>query len=179
MEHSAVITQNHKGLVSGASLLVLLLVATLASPQQARADSEDAALAVILGAGLLYAAHDNYRDERRHRKHKHKRRDHHDNAYRYNGHRDHGYRYSGRHDTSYRHSGHQRHNVDRYYDRGHQGKSHGKHGAKYDRHARFDNDSAQRGGSKHRDRKPGKHNARDHSRHQPVWEGSTRVRMNR
>lgn len=179
MEYSTVITQYRKGLISGTGLLVLIFVATLASPQQAHADSEDAALAVILGAGLLYAAHDNYRDERRHRKHKYKRRDHHDHSYRYNGHREHGYRYNDRHRSAYQHRGHQRHYVDRHYDygRGYHAKPRYRHGDKYDRHTRFDRDTDRHRGNKHRDGKPAKQHARDHGRRQPAWEGSTRVRM--
>lgn len=69
------------------AIAALLIVAVAVSPKQAHADGVETAAAIMIGAAVLYAAHDSYRDDRRHsKKHVHDRHCGHQVNYRDTGH---------------------------------------------------------------------------------------------
>lgn len=69
------------------AIAALLIVAVTVSPKQAHADGVETAAAIMIGAAVLYAAHDSYRDDRGHsKKHVHDRHCGHQVSYRDTGH---------------------------------------------------------------------------------------------
>lgn len=82
-------------------VFVAALLAALITPRQAHADAETTA-AVLVGAALLYAAHDDYKErDKKHKKYYRGRDDHH-SRYQYNGKR---YKYDD-YRRDYRSGGH-------------------------------------------------------------------------
>jgi hypothetical protein len=69
------------------AIAALLIVAVAVSPKQAHADGVETSVAIIIGAAVLYAAHDSYRHDRRHsKKHLHDRHCGHQVSYPDTGH---------------------------------------------------------------------------------------------
>ena len=74
-------------LIRNFMLTALLIMAVAVSPKQAHADGVETAAAVLIGAAVLYAAHDSYKDDRRYSKHHaHDRNCGHQVSYRDTGH---------------------------------------------------------------------------------------------
>ncbi|MFT5887862.1 MAG: hypothetical protein ACI9BO_000675 [Zhongshania sp.] len=145
-----------------------LALAVALVPKQAYADNAQTAAAVLIGAAVLYAAHDAHKSDRHYaRAHVHDRHCGHHNKHYKKSHRDphygHGYSnrgrqyYSGSHGD--RHQGHyqdryrdryQGHHQDRYRDK-HQGK--GKHFVNNDKHDRYEKKGGHKGSKdRHNDR---------------------------
>jgi hypothetical protein len=133
-----------------------LALAVALVPKQAHADNAQTAAAVLIGAAVLYAAHDAHKSDRRYaRAHVHDRRcGHHNKRYK-KSHRDphygHGYSDRGRQYYSGSHGDrHQGHYQDRYRDK-HQGK--GKHFVNNDKHDRYEKKGGHKGSKdRHNDR---------------------------
>lgn len=55
-------------LIRNFALIALLVVAVAVSPKRAHADGVETAAAIMIGAAVLYAAHDSHRDDRNYSK---------------------------------------------------------------------------------------------------------------
>jgi hypothetical protein len=133
-----------------------LALAVSLVPKQAHADNTQTVAAVLIGAAVLYAAHDAHKSDPRYaRTHVHDHHcGHHNNHYK-NSHCDphygHGYNDRGRQYYSGSHGDrHQGHYQDRYRDK-HQGK--GKHFVNIDKHDRYEKKGGHKGSKdRHNDR---------------------------
>ena len=148
-------------------LTALLAVAVALSPKQAHAEHAETAAAVLIGAAVLYAAHDAYKSDRHYAKqHVHDRHCGHHVEYRGNGHHD---RHGNAHGYYQNHSTRDRHAT--YYGKSHKyvdQKHHKKHGNKNaDKHYKQDRYARD-------DHKGGKYRNDDRHREQS-W--NTRVRV--
>ncbi|CAA0095012.1 hypothetical protein [Zhongshania aliphaticivorans] len=166
-------------LIRNFALTALLIVAVAVSPKQAHADGVETAAAIMIGAAVLYAAHDSYKDDRRYSKnHVHDRHCGHQVSYRDTGH----HNYSNSYNNGYRnqkvytdvHAGHSSH---KYY----KGKDykkgkdyrHDKHDNRSDRFARDNHGRDHQGSNK----QYGRGNLNDRQKHnQAYW--NTRVNVN-
>lgn len=154
--------------------LAALLVA-LSSPRQAHADAETTA-AVLVGAALLYAAHDDYKErDKKHKRH-YRGRDDHYAHYQYNGKR---YKYDD-YRRDYRSGGHNHRpqRCDHRDDKGHgtwHGGGHGKGGHYYDGQKYGYGKKSKHWPSKHSDAKY-HHDKHRYDRHHESAKWNTRVR---
>ncbi|MBW2940394.1 hypothetical protein [Zhongshania aquimaris] len=169
-------------LIRNLALTVLLIAAVAVSPKQAHADGIETAAAIMIGAAVLYAAHDSNKDDRHYRHgHVHDRRCGHQVSYRDNSHYN---RYGNSY--SYNNGGyrnqhvytdvHTSHGKNYYYqDKKHNnGKKYGhdKHDNRADRFARDNHDRRYQGNNDHQ----GHGNLNDRQKHNAnYW--NTRVKV--
>ncbi|WP_269619836.1 hypothetical protein [Zhongshania sp. BJYM1] len=172
-------------LIRNLMLTVLLIIAVAVTPKQAHADGVETAAAVLIGAAVLYAAHDSYKDDRRYSKHHvHDRHCGHQVSYRDSGHHNSYYRsgysnqqvYTNVHTGYYNgNRGHNNYGNGKYYkdkhDKGRDYSYGGKHDSHSDRYARDDRD---RGNNNHQGQDRGKLNDRQ-KHNESYW--NTRVKI--
>ncbi len=117
----------------------LLALAVALAPKQAHADNAEAAAAVLIGAAVLYAAHDSYKSDKKYRKHHvHDRYCGHHVEYRGNDHHRYGNAhvyYQNQHQRDRYSSSYGKHH--KYLDQKHKGKHGNKYAKKHDKHDRY------------------------------------------
>ena len=126
MTNTKALSQENPTVIRNLLLTAFLAVAVALSPKQAHADNAGTAAAVLIGAAVLYAAHDSHKSDRHYAKHHvHDRHCGHRVEYRGSGHHD---RYGNAHGYYQNH-----YTRDRYT--AYQGKHHKyveqKHGKQY------------------------------------------------
>ncbi|MDF1693138.1 MAG: hypothetical protein P1U47_12230 [Zhongshania sp.] len=164
MTKTTALSLENPRLLRNMMLTALLALAVALAPKQAHADNADAAVAVLIGAAVLYAAHDSHKSDKRYKQqhaHVHDRHCGHHVEYRGNDRRHDGhvnYQYQrDRYSSSYG-----KHH--KYVEQKHSGKHGNKYAKQYDKHDRYSRD----------DHKGNKY-SRDDRHNNQSW--NTRVRV--
>ncbi|WP_373092183.1 hypothetical protein [Zhongshania sp.] len=141
MSNTTALKVEHPGVIRNLLLTALLAVAVAVTPKQAHAEHAETAAAVLIGAAVLYAAHDAHKSDRKYAKrhaHVHDRHCGHHVEYRRNDHHRYGnaHVYYQNQYTRDRHSSYYGKHP-KYIEHHHSGKHGKKYAKQYDKHDRY------------------------------------------